>query len=58
MFDDVKCHDSRCFACENGFCQILKDNDFKGKKCPFRKTRTQIKNFYKQHPELENTEWA
>lgn len=35
------CNEAECFACENGLCVVLKDNDFKGKKCPFFKTNEQ-----------------
>ena len=38
----VKCSISDCFACKDGECIALQDNDFNGKPCPFFKTRDQI----------------
>lgn len=36
---DPPCNMDKCFACENGHCRALTDNDFKGRTCPFFKTK-------------------
>lgn len=35
---DPICNKNKCFACENGRCRVLVDNDFHGRPCPFFKT--------------------
>lgn len=36
---EPKCGNNKCFACEDGKCRALIDNDFGNKPCPFFKTR-------------------
>lgn len=46
MKDMEKCPDcnrTECFGCEDGRCVVLIDNNFKKMKCPFFKTREQVK---------------
>lgn len=40
---DPPCNMDKCFACENGHCRVLIDNDFRGRTCPFFKTKKQLK---------------
>lgn len=39
---EPKCGNNKCFACEDGKCRALIDNDFGNKPCPFFKTRAQL----------------
>ncbi len=39
---DAACAEKECFACKNGYCAILVNNDFSGRACPFRKTEEQL----------------
>lgn len=42
--DFPRCSSVECFACEEGHCLILTNNKFKGKPCPFFKTKEQVLN--------------
>lgn len=45
MIDSKKCPTcdvAKCFACDEGHCVILIDNNFGERKCPFFKTRKQV----------------
>lgn len=35
--DEPLCERRGCFACRNGVCEILTDNDFGDRECPFFK---------------------
>lgn len=36
------CNRKECFACEEGHCVVLIDNDFDYRECPFYKTKEQV----------------
>ena len=38
------CVAGECFACEEGQCTVLVDNNFGTRKCPFFKTKEQVAN--------------
>ena len=40
---DPICAKDKCFACENGRCRVLIDNNFHGRPCPFFKTQEQLR---------------
>lgn len=35
---EPNCAKTKCFACGNGRCRLLIDNNFQGRACPFYKT--------------------
>lgn len=43
MSSSPGCRFDSCFACENGHCTALTDNDFGGKMCPFFKNKAHVK---------------
>lgn len=36
------CNVTECFGHAEGHCVVLVDNNFNGKRCPFRKTKEQV----------------
>lgn len=46
------CSAVNCFANTNGYCQILSDNDFGERSCPFFKKGKKIKPVVKAKPEF------
>lgn len=38
------CNREDCFACKDGKCELLTDNDFGKRECPFYKTEEEVKN--------------
>lgn len=41
-------HKKGCFANQDGFCKILTDVNFKGKMCPFYKTKQEYEEGLKE----------
>ena len=46
------CDIARCFANENGKCELLTDNDFGERECPFFKTKARAAREKELYPNI------
>ena len=46
------CDMARCFAYDKGKCELLTDNDFGERECPFYKTKAQVAKEKELYPNI------
>ena len=46
------CDKARCFAYENGKCDLLTENNFGDQQCPFYKTKAQVAKEKELYPNI------